>query len=82
LNHHNKLEKECFSERNALIKLAARCKSLYLNLINEFRLNEKVEKEEFHQEIRKEFEEKIAVCYDHSFFVAKLGETFFPEAKK
>jgi len=79
LNHHNKLEKECFSERNALIKLAARYKTLYFGVINEFKLNEKVQNQGFHLGLNREFEERLETCYDHSFFVAKMGETFVPE---
>jgi len=81
LNHHNKLEKECFSERNSLIKLAARFKTLYFSIINEFKLKEQVSDSTEYKGLKKEFEESMVNCYDHSFFVARLGETFTSDEK-
>lgn len=74
LNHHNKLEKECCSERNSLIKLVSRYKNLYFSIIKEFNLVEKVESLAEHIQLKSEFEERLKNSYDSTFFIAKIGE--------
>jgi hypothetical protein len=65
-----------------LIKLASRFKNLYHTILKQYKIKVKVEKTEEYIELKNDFEESLKNAYDHSFFVAKLGETFVVEEKE
>jgi hypothetical protein len=70
LMHHNKLEPECKSDRNGIVKLIAIYKKAILNLAQRLEQTDKL------HELKKLYNSIQKNTFDQTFFHMKLGETF------
>ena len=79
LEHHCKMEPDCYLEREELIKLVQKYKLLMNKIVKDKNIDK--EKNEVIVNLKKEYEEIQSKLVDSNLFIKYLGDTFESECK-